>query len=94
MPTATTRRPARAPATGRAVGPGTAKRSGVGGSCIWGLDTPACSTTGQTTIPRAIRRTSSGAVKGRRALGISALPGSVAYTVWWSESGWRLARWP
>ncbi len=33
---------------------------------------------GATTTPRAIRRTRRGAVKGRPALGISALPGSVA----------------
>ena len=57
---------------------GTTNRSGSGGSCSSGLETAACSTIGATTMPRAISRTSRGAVKGRPALGISALPGSVA----------------
>ena len=79
VPTATTRRPAdRALATRRAVSSGTAKRSGSGGSARPGLETPACRTTGATVTPRAIRRTNRGAVNGRPALAISALPGTVA----------------
>ena len=57
---------------------GTRNRSGWGGSGRSGLETPACSTIGATVTPRAIRRTSSGAVNGRPALAISALPGSPA----------------
>ena len=48
-----------------------------------------CSTTGATSTPPATRRVISSAVKGRPALGISALPGSTAKTVWYAESGQR-----
>ena len=41
-----------------------------------------CSTIGATPTPLATRRVMSSAVNGRPALGISALPGSVAYTFW------------
>jgi hypothetical protein len=64
--------------TRRAVDAGTRNRSAVGGSCFSWLDTPACSTSGATVTPRAISRTSSRSDSGRPALGISALPGSVA----------------
>ena len=78
---------ARALLTSLAVTSGTANRSGSGGSCLSGLDTPACSTTGVTVIPLLISLTSSRAVMGRPALGISALPGQRAYTVWKSLIG-------
>jgi hypothetical protein len=75
VPTATTRPPAaRVPVTTRAVAAGTANRSGAGGSCSSGLETPVCSTSGSTAMPRATSRTSSRSVNGRPALAISALP--------------------
>ncbi len=40
------------------------------------------STSGATPIPLATRRVMISGVNGRPALGISALPGSVAYTFW------------
>ena len=41
-----------------------------------------CSTSGATSTPRAASAVISSGVNGRPALGISALPGSVAKTVW------------
>ena len=41
-----------------------------------------CRTIGATRTPRAAGAASTRGVKGRAALGISALPGSVAKTVW------------
>ncbi len=41
-----------------------------------------CSVIGATNTPRATSSVSSVAVNGRPALGISALPGSIAYTFW------------
>ncbi len=79
VPTATTRRPAaRVPFTSRAVTSGTTYCSGCGGSCDSWLETPVCSTTGATTTPRDISATSTRSDSGRPALGISALPGTVA----------------
>ena len=46
-----------------------------------------CSSTGATPIPRAMSRVSTSGVNGRPALGISADPGSVAYTFWYIEIG-------
>ena len=79
VPTATTRRPTeRAELTSRAVAAGTTYSSGCGGSCFSWLATPVCSTSGAIVTPAARSRTSSAAVSGRPALGISALPGWVA----------------
>ena len=41
-----------------------------------------CSTSGTTPMPRDTSAVISSGVKARPALGISALPGSVAHTVW------------
>ena len=74
--------------TSRAVGPGTRKRSGCGGSPASGDDTPVCSVIGATPMPRVTSSVTSASVNGRPALGISALPGSRANTVWYSASGY------
>jgi len=75
VPTATTRWPAlRVSFTSRAVTSGTANRSGYGGSCSSGLETPVCRTIGTTGMPRVMSRTRSRSVNGRPALAISALP--------------------
>jgi hypothetical protein len=50
-------------------------------------DTPVCNTIGVTSTPLAIKRVTSSGVNGRPALGISALPGSRAYTFWYTSSG-------
>ena len=42
---------------------------------------------GATSTPWATSCVISSAVNGRPALGISALPGSSAYTVWYASSG-------
>ena len=81
MPTAITRRRARA-RHAAAVAAGTRKRSGYGGSPRSSDETPVCSTIGATLTPRSRERVEHAAVNGRPALGISALPGSVAKTVW------------
>ena len=84
VPTAITRRAA---LTCAAVAAGTLKRSGYGRSPRSSELTPVCRTIGATRIPRVRRRASTSAVNGRPALGLSALPGSLAKIVWWSESG-------
>ena len=53
---------------------GTANRSGYGGSCASADATPVCSMTGANCTPRLTSSATSRAVKGRAALGISALP--------------------
>jgi hypothetical protein len=83
VPTATTRPPRRRVcATSAAVGSGTSKRSGCGGSPASSEETPVCSTIGATAIPRVTRSVTSSVVNGRAALTISALPGVRASTVW------------
>ena len=83
MPTATTRPPSsRVALTGAAVDAGTTKRSGYGSSSASSDATPVCSTSGVTPTPLATSRVITSGVNGRPALGISALPGSVAYTFW------------
>ncbi len=81
VPTAITRPPAaRVMFTSAAVAAGTSYRSGNGGSWRSGDDTPVCSVIGATATPRATSAQISSGVNGRPALGISALPGVVAYT--------------
>ena len=46
-----------------------------------------CSVIGAIAIPLVTRSVTSSVVNGRPALGISALPGSRANTVWYSASG-------
>ncbi len=70
-----------------AVGVGTRYHSGYGCSLASSDDTPVCNTSGVTPTPFATRRVTSSGVKGRPALGISALPGSRAYTFWYESSG-------
>ncbi len=83
VPTAITRPPLRrASSTCRAVASGTSYCSGNGGSWRSGEETPVCRVIGATEIPRATRRVISRSVNGRPALGISALPGAIAYTFW------------
>jgi transcription elongation factor len=67
--------------TRAAVASGTAYSSGNGGSWRSGDETPAWSTSGAIVIPRPTRAVINSAVNGRPALGISELPGTVAYTV-------------
>ncbi len=75
----------------RAEGSGTANRSGYGGSCASADATPVCSLTGANCTPRLTSSATSRAVKGRAALGISALPApspdGSANTVWYADSG-------
>ena len=88
VPTATTRPPpARTALTWRAVDSGTSKRSAYGGSSASGDATPVCSVIGRTTTPPRRQRAHQSAVNGRPALGISALPGSRAKTVWYASRG-------
>ncbi len=93
VPTASTRpSPARAALISRADASGTENRSGYGGSCDSADATPVSSRTGANRTPRLTSSATSRAVKGRAALGISALPvpspdGS-AKTVWYADSGW------
>ena len=83
VPTATTRPPCpRVCSTRRAVAAGTANGSGSGGSPASSDDTPVCRVTGATATPAVTRSVTSRSVNGRPALGISALPGSRAKTVW------------
>ena len=90
VPTAITRVAAFAAA---AVAAGTRKRSGYGASPRSSDDTPLWRTIGATAMPRAPRAFSTRSLNGRPALGISALPGSRANTVWKSASGRAAARW-
>ena len=46
-----------------------------------------CSVTGAIRMPRETSSATSAGVNGRPALGISALPGSRANTVWYASSG-------
>jgi hypothetical protein len=95
VPTAITLPPvARVHVTSRAVAAGTRKRSGSGGSPRSWDETPVWSRTGATRIPRVTRLVTSSAVKGRPALGISALPGSFAKTVWYDAAGQRSLTYP
>src|SRR5690349_24854738 len=71
----------------RAVLSGTAKRSAYGRSCASAEATPVCSVIGANTTPRDTSRVTTRSVNGRDALGISALPGSVANTDWYALSG-------
>ena len=73
--------------TAAAVPAGTRTRSGYGCSPRSSEETPVCRTTVATAIPRASSRSSTRALNGRPALGISALPGSPAKMVWKSSSG-------
>ena len=62
-----------------ALAPGLAEaRAGYGSSFDSSEATPVCSTIGVTPTPLATSRAMMSAVKGRPALGISLLPGSVA----------------
>ena len=69
---------------------GTRNRSGSGGSPSSSDDTPVCSVIGATETPAVISEVTISVVNGRPALGISALPGSRANTVWYAEIG----HWP
>ena len=83
VPTATTRPPAsRVARTAAAVAPGTANHSGCGASPASCDENPVWSVTGTTPMPRATSRVTRSGVKGRAALGISALPGRTENTVW------------
>jgi hypothetical protein len=68
--------------TSRAVASGTVYRSGSGGSPSSSEDTPVCSVIGAAATPRLTSSVTSSLVNGRPALGISALPGWRANTVW------------
>src|SRR6185312_4420548 len=94
VPTAITRPPPwRASQIVWAVCSGTSYHSGNGGSWLSGEDTPACRVIGAMVTPRATRRLSNSRVNGRPALGISALPGLIAYTFWYAASGQGLFTW-
>ena len=83
VPTATTRPPwSRVCRTSAAVDAGTANRSGCGGSPTSGEETPECSSTGATVMPRVARSVTTCGENGLAALAISALPGSTPNTVW------------
>ena len=83
VPTAITRPPlSRVSLTSRAVAAGTSNRSACGGSPASWEETPVCRVIGANAMPRLISSVTSSAVKGRPALGISALPGCRANTVW------------
>ena len=83
VPTATIRWPSlRARLIRCAVDSGTENRSGSGSSCASSEATPVCRVIGAKLTPRAIRLATRSPVNGRPALGISALPGSRANTVW------------
>src|SRR5262249_52687538 len=88
VPTAITRRRfARVRLTRWAVPGGTANRSGAGGSPGSAEETPACSVMGAIATPELTSDATNSVLKGRAALAISALPGTVAKTVWYAESG-------
>ena len=83
VPTAITRRPAaRVRFTRSAVAGGTSNHSGSGASPASSDATPACSVTVASSTPAEISSVTRSAVNGRAALGISALPGERANTVW------------
>ena len=88
MPVATTRPPfSRVSSTSRAVAGGTSYHSDCGPSSTSWEETPVCSVTGATPIPRATSRVMRASVKGRPADAISALPGTVLKTDWYAASG-------
>src|SRR6266540_3376723 len=90
VPTATTRPPRTfVHATSSAVAAGTSYRSAAGGSWLSSDDTPVCNVIGAKSTPSATSLVTRPALNGRPALGISALPGSVAKTVWYDASGHR-----
>ena len=68
--------------TSRAVAAGTREPLGQRRLVASSEETPVCSTIGATRDAAAPQPVTSSAVNGRPALGISALPGSVAKTVW------------
>src|SRR3954447_24115782 len=70
--------PSRVASTRRAVASGTRNHSGPGRSPASSEETPQCSTIGATAIPRATSAVITRSLSGRPALGISALPGSIA----------------
>ena len=53
-----------------------------------------CSVTGAIAIPRLTSLVTISGVNGLAALGISALPGTVAYAVWYASSGHRPLTYP
>ncbi len=88
VPTATTRPPSsRVAVTSRAVTAGTSNHSAWGASPASCDDTPVCSVTAVTPTPTETSRVTSSGVNGLAALGISALPGRLAKTVWYAASG-------
>ena len=66
---------------------GTSNRSAYGGSSFSGEATPVCRVIGAMATPRATSAVTRPVVNGRAALGISALPGTVANTVWYASIG-------
>ena len=68
--------------TSSAVAGGTSYGSGYGSSSPSSEDTPQCKVSGAISTPRATSRVTTDGENGRLALGISALPGSRANTVW------------
>ncbi len=66
---------------------GTSYGSGYGSSSPSSEDTPVSRVSGANVTPRATSRVTTSGVNGRLALGISALPGRVAKTVWYASSG-------
>ena len=83
VPTATTRPPSATVAlTSRAAIAETSNHSGWGASPASCDDTPVCSVMAATPMPWETRSVTSSWVNGLAALGISALPGRFAKTVW------------
>ena len=68
--------------TRSAVAGGTSYGSGYGSSSPSSEDTPQCRVSGAISTPRETSSATTGRLNGRPALGISALPGSRAKTVW------------
>jgi len=68
--------------TSRAVAGGTSNGSGYGSSSSSSDETPVCSVIGAISTPLAASSVTVRGVNGRLALGISALPGVLANTVW------------
>ena len=62
---------------------GTSNGSGYGSSSASSDATPVCNVNGEISTPRAARSVTTAGVNGRLALGISALPGTRANTVWY-----------
>ncbi len=88
VPTAMIRRPAaRECETSSAVGAGIRNHSRSGASPASSEETPVCRVIGVTSTPPATSEVTRSVLNGRPALGISALPGSRANTVWYALSG-------